>query len=130
MPFPLDRQHITATEQQLGASLPASYIASMIKSNGGTVKAGGDEWQLHPILDRSDRKHLARTSNDVLRETAACRQWEEFPDNAIAIAANGSGDQLVFLQHGDSIGNEVYIWDHETRALTLVATDFSALHDG
>jgi hypothetical protein len=37
------------------------------------VFAYDDVWNLHPILDPSDRKHLKRSCNDVLRETEFMR---------------------------------------------------------
>lgn len=127
MPFPLDKQFIESTEQQLASKLPVAYVAAMQINNGGEVRAASDDWQLHPISDRSDRKRLTRTSNDVLRETAECKQWEGFPDSALAIAANGTGDRLVLLRSGEHFGAEIWHWDHETGELTQVAEDFAKL---
>ncbi len=125
MPFPLDRQFVESTEEQLGAKLPVAYVAAMLANNGGEVEVAGDDWQLHPILDRSDRKRLARTCNDVLRETAECKKWQTFPEEALAIAANGTGDQVVLLRSGEHFGPEIWHWDYETGELTLVAKDFA-----
>lgn len=127
MPFPLDKQFVESTEQKLGSKLPVAYIAAMQASNGGDVTVADDDWQLHPVLDPSDRKRLARTSSDVLRETSECKKWQAFPDDALAIAANGTGDRLVLLRSGEHFGAEVWHWDHETGELTQVADDFAKL---
>ena len=56
MPFNLAEQFINAVEEKLGARLPHSYRQAMMASNGGEVDAYDDVWNLHPILDNSDRK--------------------------------------------------------------------------
>lgn len=127
MPFSLDQRFITKTEEKLGATFPESYSAAMRENNGGSVRAGSDEWRLYPILDTSDKKRLKRTSNDVIRETHSATSWPGFPPAAIAIGANGSGDQLIFLRNADHLGPEVLWWDHETGTIHHVADDFAAL---
>ena len=45
----------------------------------------------------------------------SAKEWTGFPDNAIAIAEDGSGDYLVILYQGENpIDNHVYHWYHET----------------
>ncbi len=61
------------------------------------------------MRDDSDRKRLSRTANDIVRETEAAREWDEFPADVVAIAGDGSGDALVLLPGSD----EIYIWSHE-----------------
>ena len=130
MPFPVDIQYVTATEQKLGVKFPASYVVRMVKSNGGSVQAGNDSWDLYPIFDASDRTRLKRTCNDVVRETQSAKGWPDFPPGAVAIAGNGTGDLLLFKPQADRpelLGHEVYWWDHETGALELAAEDFGDL---
>jgi hypothetical protein len=50
-----------------------------------------DVWNLHPILDNSDRKRLSRSCNDTLRETRMMRDWPGWPEHAVATADNGTG---------------------------------------
>jgi hypothetical protein len=102
----------------------------MVHENGGSVEGAGDEWDLHPLLDTSDRKRLARTCNDVVRESGVARDWVAFPSDAIAIGANGSGDRLVLLPSSDDpsqFGEQVLWWDHETGILHPVASSFAVL---
>ena len=130
MPFPVDIRYVHDTEAKLGVKFPPSFVVRMVKSNGGEVTTPPDAWQLYPFLDSSDRKRLARTCNDIVRETASARQWPGFPPQAVAIAANGCGDQLVLLPQPDALqylGHEVYFWDHETGQLHKVADDFDAI---
>ncbi|NUP08856.1 MAG: SMI1/KNR4 family protein [Polyangiaceae bacterium] len=129
MPFPLDPARVDAAERAFGARFPRAYRDSMILGNGGSVTALDEDWQLHPISDDSDAKRLKRTCNDVLRETTEARAWPGFPEGALVIGSNGSGDLLVFLpakQDGE-LGDVVYRFDHETSGLEPVAESFGAL---
>ncbi len=130
MPFPVDRQFVTKTEEKLGATFPESYSAVMQGHNGGSVRTGTDEWQLYPIFDTSDKKRLNRTCNDIIRETQSAKSWTDFPDEAVAIGANVCGDQLIFLRKGSQLGPEVFWWDHETGAIHQAAKDFAELPKG
>ena len=128
MPFPVDPIYIRAAEEKLGVRFPDAFVASMTALNGGDIEVARDVWQLYPVLDRSDRKRLARTCNDVCHETAYLRdQWTGFPAGAVAIAGNGSGDQLVMLPEPNdpsTLGATLLVWDHETGALGNGAKDF------
>jgi len=57
----------------------------------------------------------------VVHETEEARAWPGFPEGAVAIASNGSGDQLVLLAApGGGLDEAPWRWDHETRELTRV----------
>lgn len=127
MPFTLDDKHLRATEEKLGAKLPDSYRRAMMVANGGVVTTDSEDWYLHSILDSTDKKRLARTCNDVIAETKNLAGWERFPRQALAIANNGEGDQLLFLQLNDRFDAAVYRWSHETGQLTEVAEDFAEI---
>jgi hypothetical protein len=127
MPFDLAEPFIKAAEDELGAPLPHSYRQAMMAGNGGDVAAYNDVWNLHPILDTSDRKRLSRSCNDILRETRLMRDWPDWPENAVAIADNGTGDKLVFLREDRLYEPEVYVWLHDTGDLIVVAQSFSEL---
>lgn len=129
MPFDLAESYVIEVERQLGASLPVSYRTSMLIENGGELETEEDDWQQYPIADTSDRKHLSRTANHILKETEACLDWPGFPANALAIAGNGCGDQLVFLKEGNTFQSTVYRWSHETHDLQKVADDFSEIKE-
>src|SRR5215467_12514517 len=102
----------------------------MMMSNGGRVLAYDDVWDLHPILDTSDRKRLKRTCNDILHETHFMRDWPGWPENALAIASNGSGDRLILLKVDRRYDPTVYLWLHDTSELAAVAEVFSDLAAG
>jgi hypothetical protein len=112
MPFPLDERFIAAAEQKLGAVLPWSYRQAMRTSNGGHVLANGDGWDLYPILDTSDQRRLKRSCNDILHETAVMRDWPGWPENALAIAGNGTTDRLVLLKVNGRYEPAVHVWLH------------------
>jgi len=127
MPFDLAASYVAAAEREIGATLPASYVTAMQASNGGELDVLDDDWQQYPIADTSDRKRLSRTTNHVIKETQALLQWPRFPKEGLAIAGNGSGDQLVLLKDGEVFAESVYHWSHETGVLTKVADAFSEL---
>ena len=127
MPFNVAEWFINAAEEKLGAPLPHFYRQAMMASNGGEVCASNDVWNLHPILDTSDRKRLSRSCNDILRETRVMRDWSGWPENAVAIADNGTGDKLLFLREGRMYKPEVYVWLHDAGDLIKVAQSFSEL---
>jgi hypothetical protein len=129
MPFPLEHRFVQQSQEKLGRALPLGYVARMCRNNGGEVAVGTDFFTLYPILDSSDRKRLARTCNDIVRETTSAREWPEFPSGALAIGDNGGGDKLVFLpdREASRYADAVYWWDHETGELQLVADAFEEL---
>lgn len=130
MPFPIAADEIAKTEKKLGVFFPLGFKARMARDNGGEIEAADDYWQLIPFLDASDRKRIARTCNDIGRETASIRSWRGFPADAYVIAQNGSGDYLILRQSesdSQSLGEEIYFWDHETGEATLVADSIQEL---
>jgi hypothetical protein len=127
VPFDLDERFVVAAEQKLGASLPYSYRQAMKTSNGGQVRAHNDYWNLFPILDTSDRKRLKRSCNDILYETKRCRDWPGWPENALAIADNGTRDRLVLFKVNERYEPSIYVRLDETGELAVVAEVFSDL---
>ena len=122
MPFPLEPQFVVRAEQKLGAKLPAAYVAKMLRANGGSVEIEGEDWELHPILDETDAKRTARTCNDILHETDEARGWEGFPEEALSIGRNSSGDHLVLLRTGEGVYDDtLHLWDHETHEVFATA---------
>lgn len=117
MPFPIDAQSIQATEQKLGATFPSMFKGKMMRDNGGTVDVLDDDWTLYPFLDSSDKERIVRTCNDIARETQKMREGSKFPAGAVAIATNGTADQLILLPKSGAIADldpAVFWWDHET----------------
>ncbi len=127
MAFDVSEQFVRAAELALGATFPAGYRAAIMASNGGTVEADGDDWELCPIRDGSDRKRLARSANDIVTETARCRAWRGFPPDAVVIAQNGAGDCLVLRRAGDAFLPAPSVWRHEDATLQPAGPDFTAL---
>lgn len=127
MAFDLKEKFVLQAEELLGARLPDSYRQAMMEANGGEVATEDEDWQLHPILDMSEKKRFSRSCNNIVLETKNCAEWHGFPERAVAIATNGSGDRLVFLKSGVKFEPTVYIWSHETGELIKVINDFSEL---
>lgn len=127
MAFNLEEKFVVQAEVELDAVLPQSYKTSMQKSNGGEIEVAGDVWEQYPIFDKSDRKRIARTCNHIIAETKSCEDFGNFPNNALAIAGNGCGDQLVLIKQSNSYTDSIYIWSHETGGFDKVANDFKEL---
>ncbi len=127
MPFDLPDEQLAQTEKLLDAKLPHEYSEAMKIDNGGEASTEEDHWELYPIKDSSDRKRISRTCNHIISETESCKGFGNFPENAISIASNGLGDQMVFLKENNLYKNTVYLWLHETGELQKLADNFSAI---
>ena len=127
MPFDLSEEELRRTEEELGARLPQTYREAIKINNGGEASTEEDDWELYPIRDTSDRKRISRTCNHIIRETESRRGFGNFPENAIAIAGNGWGDQMVLLKDGEAFGEKVFLWLHETGELLELAESFSEI---
>ena len=127
MAFNLNEKFILQAETELDANLPVNYKAAMQKNNGGEIEISGDVWEKYPICDTSDRKRIARSCNHIIVETKSCEGFGNFPSNALAIAGNGCGDQLVLIKQNNNYDDSVYMWSHETGEIVKVANDFNEL---
>jgi len=130
MPFPITRAEIAKTEDKTGFKFPLGLMSRFSKDNGGDLEVGGGCWQLIPFFDTTDRKRLARTCNDIVRETASMRGCRGFPTDAFVVAQNGGGDYLIIRPHtegSNELGETVYFWDHETGDYEPVADSLDAV---
>ena len=121
MALPTIGANIERAEQALGRALPYAMRERLVRHNGGEVAAGDDQgWQLHPVLDETDRCTIARTTSHLVSETEEARGWETFPKGAVAIASNGTGDLLILCAGSD----DVQLWNHETGDCSPVTVDW------
>lgn len=127
MPWPVSENYVVDCESAVGVTFPDTYRIAMMNQNGGSIICDHDTWTLHPIWDKSEKKRLKRTANDVVRETKAMASWTGWPNNAVCIAGNGTGDTLIFLAGSNSCEPEVFLWSHETGQTKKMASDFSKL---
>ena len=130
MAFPIDIKYIIEAEEELGFEFPTSFKEKMIEENGGDVQTENDYWNLYPFFDKSDKKRISRTCNHIILETKEAKKWNGFPVNAIAIAGNECGDQLVFLpldNDNRKLSEKIYFWYHETGELEKVAENIQEL---
>ncbi len=121
MPFPIEKKYVVETETQLGRTFPSWYRIKMMSENGGQFEALGDMWDLYPVWNKANKKVMKRTANDIIQNTESAREWLTFPDEAVAIAQNGTGDLLLLLPKDDKYFSDLtYHWDHETGSVTRV----------
>ena len=130
MPFPIDEKYILETETELNVKFPSEFKNRMIKSNGGELAQDGFVFFLYPFFDKSDRKRISRTCNHIGLETKNAREWDNFPENGIAIGSDGGGNHLVLAHNGDGIlSNELFYWHHEIGELEKIAESICELGD-
>ena len=126
MPFDLPEAELEKTESIIGR-LPEAYRNSMLQDNGGEAETEEDDWELYSIKDTSDRKRLSRTCNHIISETEFCKGFTNFPADAIAVAGNGTGDQMIFIKEKGQFKDSVYMWLHETGELHELADSFEEI---
>lgn len=130
MPFPIDIKYILETEDELGIEFPEQFKKKMIFQNGGEILTVEDTWQLFPFFDKSDRNRIRRTCNHIIVETEEAKECNNFPENAIAIATNGLGDNLILLpseKNSRILKEEIYLWLHETGEVIEIAKTITDL---
>jgi len=131
MPFPVEEKYIVEAENELKVKFPISFRNKMKDSNGGEIEIEDDVWNLFPFFfDKSDKKRISRTCNDIIKETKISKEWNGFPDNAVAIGENGCGDKLVFIlktENTQELDKTIYVWQHENNKLIKVADTFNKL---
>jgi hypothetical protein len=116
MPVPVSEESLVAAEAALGRPLPRHLRERLLQDNGGEIVADGDDWHLFPVWDPTDRRTVRRTANHIVRENAEAREWESFPQGAVAVASNGTGDLLVVCEGSD----EIRLWRHDSGELEAV----------
>jgi hypothetical protein len=123
MAFPTTESHIEAAERELGVRLPREFRERLLARNGGELTTAGDDWQVFPVFDTTNRKTASRSAGHIVLENRSARGWEGFPPAAVVIASNGSGDLLVLMPKVATgpLGPQVFVWSHETRKCTPAA---------
>ncbi|WP_420574357.1 SMI1/KNR4 family protein [Kordia sp.] len=128
MPFPVEEKYILQVESQLNIIFPTEFKKRMMRLNGGECIIEESEFKLYPFFDTSDRKRISRTCNHIVLETRNAREWKGFPENAIAIGSDGSGDQLILMHDGNGVlSEEIYLWNHEERFVKKITTSIYRL---
>lgn len=126
MPFPVDEKYIIETEKELKVKFPPQFKRKMMILNGSDLIKNDFGAELYPFFDKSDKKRISRTCNHIGLETKNLKEWADFPDNAIAIASDGFGNQLVLIHNGDGVLlDEIYFWEHETNKLEKIANSIN-----
>ncbi|MEP3836634.1 MAG: SMI1/KNR4 family protein [Algibacter sp.] len=130
MPFPLDEKYIKETESELNVKFPSEFKTRMIKSNGGELVTDEYEFELFPFFDKSDRKRISRTCNNIGLETKNAREWNGFPENGIAIGSDGFGNLIILTHNGDGILTEkIHFWNHEIGQTEKIAESIIQLDE-
>ncbi len=130
MPFPIPAAEIAKTEAKLGVTFPDGFKQAMAEENGGEIVAADEFWQVVPFLDASDRRNLAITSDDIVQETEAARDWRRFPPTGVPVARGEDGDLLILQPLAGEptrLGETIYRWNHQTGEVAEVGRTLADL---
>ena len=123
-------KYIELAEEAIGLKFRDTFKNKMIVENGGEIIVKNESWQLIPFFDKSSKKRIIRTSNHIVRENESIKNWNRFPENAIAIGLNGSGDCLLLLIddiYPNRLSDKIMEWSHENGKLVKIANDIKEL---
>ena len=121
MPWPVEQKYIDDAQIALGVRFPRNFVARLRESNGGEVTIDRQTWWFHPVWDKSDKKRLSPTSNDIVRETKYARTLPGFPPSGVVIAHGLGPERLILLPLEDDpnqLGEAAYDWDPQHHEAT------------
>jgi hypothetical protein len=121
VPLTTTDQWLDEAEVALGRRLPSTLRALLKQRNGGVLYAIGDVWEVHPVWDKRDRRHLTRTANHLVAETKSCREVDWFPADALAIAECNADRLLLMPEDTTRYGDAVYFWDFHGEEIERIA---------
>lgn len=108
----ISQAEIDKVEAQLSIKFPDKLKKAWLNYNVIELRGG---WFVFPIFDsRNPRK----TCSHIVYENR--NGWKELqPENTIAIADNGTGNQLLLKIQGGISEEVVYHWNHESGKLKI-----------
>jgi hypothetical protein len=72
--FPTTESHIEAAERELGVRLPREFRERLVARNGGELTTtAGDDWQVFPVFDSTNRKTASRSAGHIVLENRSAR---------------------------------------------------------
>ena len=111
---PAREEDIVRVEQLVGCTLPSWLRSRLLVENGfeldDSIGVTGHVWRILPVMDRANRKRIAKTAEDVAWHTARARAVEvmatpgfdlvsgrPFPAAAVVIGHGWSRDDRLML---------------------------------
>ena len=107
----VNAEEIAEAEKLLQTKFPDQLKKIWQVSNGLELPG---EWRLFPIFDKKNPK---KSWGHIVEENTNGR-WEYCPKDLIAIASDGSGDNLVLRTENGNVLETIYRWDHETNKIS------------
>ena len=68
-------------------------------------------WELYPFFDKTDRRTISRSSQDIRYHTRDAMTRIGFPADGIAIAHDSASDLLFLRRKDGALGPEVWRFD-------------------
>jgi hypothetical protein len=107
-------------ENELKVTFPVGLKNVLLISNGLELLGG---WKLLPVFDPSESR---KTCSHLGYENIKGR-FSYMPDNLFIVATGETGNLLVLINEGGLLGDQIYLWDHETNKIKKWGKDFSYL---
>ena len=125
MQNPADKSLIENVEDELDVRFPDSYRTKMMEANGGRVNLPNRYFELHPLYNIQDKQ---RTCVNVVYATKKSHEQYDVPSNLVVLGNDGNSNLLVYKIAGNGeLDPAVYWFNHETRDVMFIASDFRDL---
>lgn len=98
---------IDEAESKLGVRFPETLREFYRLSNGIEIPP---DWQVYAEFDADNPR---KSAIHIVYENTVGR-WSDMADGMICVAGNGTGNQLVLKKSGNSLEEQIYVWNHET----------------
>lgn len=98
---------IDEAESKLGVRFPETLRQFYRLSNGIEIPP---DWQVYAVFDTENPR---KSAIHIVYENTVGR-WSDMAGDLICLAGNGTGNQLVLRKNGTVLGEQIYVWNHET----------------
>ena len=103
-------ESIMEAEKDLNLILPITLKEIWLQSNGLDYP---NDWRIFPVFDKQNSR---KSWGHIVEENK--RSVNDYiPEELLKIASDSFGNKLVLKKEGNSISNEIFLWDHETNKI-------------
>jgi hypothetical protein len=111
---------IAAAETKLGVVFPNTLREFYRLSNGIEIPP---DWRVYSVFNPSNPR---KSAINIVHENTTER-WSYMSSELICLAGNGTGNQLVLKKSGQTLEEQIYVWDHETNKIRKWSKDLGYL---
>jgi cell wall assembly regulator SMI1 len=111
---------IQSAEAALGVTFPDRLREFYRTSNGIELPP---DWRVHAVFDPEQSR---KSAINIVQENTSGR-WDSMSKELLSIACNATGNQLVMKRAGETLDEQIFLWNHETRKLRPWTRDLAFL---